>query len=187
MIYVTIASRNRWTIDVQCNIFPFPLNGRQGKRVDFLIGFAIVARRYGEKNDDSADRPFRAGRLGAFCLCRRWFRPLRRAHAIRRFSQGGGAGPDRHRGRAPVGLRERGGSRPARVVHIGTLQVARAGGPDDPGPRATIRSQGLLRPVLRRGPGRREEFQTPGLGSGVIVDKRGYVLTNFHVVRGPTR
>jgi serine protease Do len=36
----------------------------------------------------------------------------------------------------------------------------------------------------RSGPGRREEFQTPGLGSGVIVDKRGYVLTNFHVVKG---
>ena len=36
----------------------------------------------------------------------------------------------------------------------------------------------------RSGPGRREEFQTPGLGSGVIVDKRGYVLTNFHVIRG---
>src|SRR5207247_5142158 len=36
----------------------------------------------------------------------------------------------------------------------------------------------------RSGPGRREEFQTPGLGSGVIIDKRGYVLTNFHVVKG---
>jgi Do/DeqQ family serine protease len=36
----------------------------------------------------------------------------------------------------------------------------------------------------RGGPGRREEFRQPGLGSGVIVDKRGYVLTNFHVIRG---
>jgi len=35
-----------------------------------------------------------------------------------------------------------------------------------------------------RGPGRREEFHQPGLGSGVIIDKRGYVLTNLHVVRG---
>src|SRR2546429_3077695 len=35
-----------------------------------------------------------------------------------------------------------------------------------------------------RGPGRREEFHQPGLGSGVIIDKRGYVLTNNHVVRG---
>ena len=37
----------------------------------------------------------------------------------------------------------------------------------------------------RRGPGEAPgEFRTPGLGSGVIVDKRGYVITNFHVVRG---
>ena len=36
----------------------------------------------------------------------------------------------------------------------------------------------------RGGPGRREEFRQPGLGSGVIIDKRGYVLTNFHVIRG---
>jgi serine protease Do len=35
-----------------------------------------------------------------------------------------------------------------------------------------------------RGPGRPEEFHQPGLGSGVIIDKRGYVLTNLHVVRG---
>jgi Do/DeqQ family serine protease len=35
-----------------------------------------------------------------------------------------------------------------------------------------------------RGPGRREEFHQPGLGSGVIIDKRGYVLTNHHVVKG---
>ena len=35
-----------------------------------------------------------------------------------------------------------------------------------------------------RGPGRREEFHQAGLGSGVIIDKRGYVLTNHHVVRG---
>jgi S1-C subfamily serine protease len=29
------------------------------------------------------------------------------------------------------------------------------------------------------------EYQQPGLGSGVIIDKRGLVLTNFHVGRGP--
>ena len=45
--------------------------------------------------------------------------------------------------------------------------------------------QGLLRSVLRAaGPGPPEEFRQPGLGSGVIIDKRGYVLTNFHVIRG---
>jgi serine protease Do len=76
--------------------------------------------------------------------------------------------------------------RPA-VVHIGTVQLARAPRPpaglgpssDDPffkdffdqffGPRA---------------PGPRGEFRQPGLGSGVIIDKRGYVLTNFHVIKG---
>ena len=36
----------------------------------------------------------------------------------------------------------------------------------------------------RGGPGPREEFRRPGLGSGVIIDKRGFVLTNFHVIRG---
>jgi Do/DeqQ family serine protease len=35
-----------------------------------------------------------------------------------------------------------------------------------------------------RSPGPRGEFHQPGLGSGVILDKRGYVLTNFHVIKG---
>ena len=35
-----------------------------------------------------------------------------------------------------------------------------------------------------RSPGNRGEFHQPGLGSGVIVDSRGYVLTNFHVIKG---
>src|SRR5437762_7269867 len=76
--------------------------------------------------------------------------------------------------------------RPA-VVHIGTLQVARGRRPPMiPGPKA---DDPFFKDFFdqffgRSGPGRREEFQTPGLGSGVIVDKRGYVLTNFHVIRG---
>jgi Do/DeqQ family serine protease len=73
------------------------------------------------------------------------------------------------------------------VVNIGTVQVSHSRrGPMIPGP-------GSDDPFFKdffdqffgqSGPGRREEFRQPGLGSGVIIDKRGYVLTNFHVIRG---
>jgi Do/DeqQ family serine protease len=76
--------------------------------------------------------------------------------------------------------------RPA-VVHLGTVQVARSRRPSVvPGPNA---DDPFFKDFFdqffgRGGPGQREEFRTPGLGSGVIIDKRGYVLTNFHVVKG---
>ncbi|PYN99010.1 MAG: peptidase [Candidatus Rokuibacteriota bacterium] len=76
--------------------------------------------------------------------------------------------------------------RPA-VVHIGTVQVARTRRPPaSPGPFA---DDPLFKEFFDqffgpRTPGNRGEFHQPGLGSGVIVDRRGYVLTNFHVIKG---
>jgi Do/DeqQ family serine protease len=75
--------------------------------------------------------------------------------------------------------------RPA-VVYLGTIQKAKSRrGPNVP--------QGNDDPFFRdffnqffgsEGPDSRSEFRRPGLGSGVIIDKRGLVLTNFHVVKG---
>jgi Do/DeqQ family serine protease len=76
--------------------------------------------------------------------------------------------------------------RPA-VVNLGTVQVSRsARRPVPPGPFA---EDPLFKDFFdqffgRRGQGPSEEFRQSGLGSGVIFDKRGYVLTNFHVIRG---
>ena len=46
-------------------------------------------------------------------------------------------------------------------------------------------------PFGRRGPqrmpqrrGEQREFKMPGLGSGFVIDSRGYVVTNWHVVQG---
>jgi Do/DeqQ family serine protease len=76
--------------------------------------------------------------------------------------------------------------RPA-VVNLGTVQMSRtARRPIVPGPFA---EDPLFKEFFdqffgRRGPGPSEEFRQSGLGSGVIFDRRGYVLTNFHVIRG---
>ncbi|MBI4594059.1 MAG: Do family serine endopeptidase [Candidatus Rokubacteria bacterium] len=76
--------------------------------------------------------------------------------------------------------------RPA-VVHVGTVQVARARRPPTPPGPGT--DDPFFKDFFdqffgRRGPGPGGEFHQPGLGSGVIVDRRGYVLTNFHVIKG---
>jgi Do/DeqQ family serine protease len=76
--------------------------------------------------------------------------------------------------------------RPA-VVHIGTVQVARSRRPPvAPGPFGDdpFFKEFFDQFFGRGGPGSPGEFRQPGLGSGVIVDRRGYVLTNFHVIKG---
>ncbi|HXJ85090.1 MAG TPA: Do family serine endopeptidase [Candidatus Methylomirabilis sp.] len=76
--------------------------------------------------------------------------------------------------------------RPA-VVHLGTIQRAKMQrgpslppGADDPFFKDFFHqffgSEGPSSPG--------SEYRQPGLGSGVIIDKRGLVLTNFHVVKG---
>jgi Do/DeqQ family serine protease len=76
--------------------------------------------------------------------------------------------------------------RPA-VVHIGTVQVAKGQRPQiEQGPSTQDPFfKDFFDQFFGRTPGApRGEFRQPGLGSGVIIDKRGYVLTNFHVIRG---
>jgi Do/DeqQ family serine protease len=75
--------------------------------------------------------------------------------------------------------------RPA-VVHLGTVQVARARrAPILPGPYADDPVfKEFFEQFFGRGGQSAPEFRQPGLGSGVIIDRRGYVLTNFHVVKG---
>jgi len=75
--------------------------------------------------------------------------------------------------------------RPA-VVHVGTVQVAKGQRPEmGPGPSQDPFFKDFFDQFFGRTPGApRGEFRQPGLGSGVIIDKRGYVLTNFHVIRG---
>jgi Do/DeqQ family serine protease len=76
--------------------------------------------------------------------------------------------------------------RPA-VVHIGTVQVARSRrapivpGPGSDDPFFKDFFDQFFGPNRGGAPG---EYRQPGLGSGVIVDRRGHVLTNFHVVKG---
>jgi serine protease Do len=76
--------------------------------------------------------------------------------------------------------------RPA-VVHLGTIERAKTlrgpsappGSGDDP-----FFKDFFNQFFGSEGQGPRSEFRRPGLGSGVIIDKRGLVLTNFHVIKG---
>ena len=75
--------------------------------------------------------------------------------------------------------------RPA-VVNIGTIQRSKARRPIGPQPGSDDPFfQDFFKQFFgSEGPGPRPEFRRPGLGSGVIIDKRGLVLTNFHVIKG---
>jgi serine protease Do len=75
--------------------------------------------------------------------------------------------------------------RPA-VVNLGTIQKAHtrtAPGPQ-PGKDDPFFQEFFKQFFGPEGPGGGSEFRRPGLGSGVIFDKRGLVLTNFHVIKG---
>jgi Do/DeqQ family serine protease len=82
-----------------------------------------------------------------------------------------------------IGVAER--VRPS-VVNIGTVQVARERKQLTPAPFSEdpVFKDFFDQFFGRGGPGPREEFRQPSLGSGVIIDKRGDILTNFHVVKG---
>jgi Do/DeqQ family serine protease len=76
--------------------------------------------------------------------------------------------------------------RPA-VVHLGTIEKAkvRRGPSAPPGSSDDPFFKDFFNQFFgSEGPGPRSEFRRPGLGSGVIIDKRGLVLTNFHVIKG---
>jgi Do/DeqQ family serine protease len=71
------------------------------------------------------------------------------------------------------------------VANIGALQRFRGKNPFDPRPFGTEDPffKEFFEHFFGQGPGPRE-FRQPSLGSGVIIDKKGYILTNFHVIRG---
>ncbi|MBI2199998.1 MAG: trypsin-like peptidase domain-containing protein [Candidatus Rokubacteria bacterium] len=75
--------------------------------------------------------------------------------------------------------------RPA-VVNVGTIQRSRSRRPIAPQPGT---DDPFFQDFFKQffgsdAPGQRPEFRQPSLGSGVIIDKRGLVLTNFHVIKG---
>jgi serine protease Do len=75
--------------------------------------------------------------------------------------------------------------RPA-VVNIGTVHRSRSRRPTAPAPGA---DDPFFQDFFKQffgsdAPSQRPEFRLPSMGSGVIIDKRGLILTNFHVIKG---
>jgi len=72
------------------------------------------------------------------------------------------------------------------VVNIGTVQRSKARRPIGPQPGGDDPFfQDFFKQFFGTDtPGQRPEFRQPSLGSGVIIDKRGLVLTNYHVIKG---